>query len=96
MSASLPNGALCDQNFSTAPPATVAHVMNDMSRARFTEADVTRALKGAKKAGYSVNKARIIHGTGDIELVFGAPGDQTFDNGSDNEWDVAPDSKVMS
>jgi hypothetical protein len=70
--------------------------MNQMSRARFTEADVSRALKAAKKAGYPVNKARIIHGTGDIELVFGVTGDHTFDNGSDNEWDTALASKVTS
>ena len=75
---------------------TMISVMNDMSRARFTEADVTRALKGAKMAGYSVNKARIIHSTGDIELVFGATGDHTFNNGSDNEWDTAPAGKVTS
>jgi hypothetical protein len=40
-----------------------------MSRALFTQADVTRALKGAKKAGFAVDRA-VINRTGDIVLEF--------------------------
>jgi hypothetical protein len=62
-----------------------------MTRRRciFTETDVRRALKGAKKAGYSVSKATINHTTGDIELVFGPP-DNIVNSALDNEWDTPP------
>jgi hypothetical protein len=36
----------------------------------FREADVTRALRAARKAGYSVDRA-VINRMGDIELRFG-------------------------
>jgi hypothetical protein len=67
-----------------------------MSRVSFTEADVTRALKGAKKAGYSVTRARIVHGTGDIELVFGISDEHTSNGLSDNEWDTPSAYKAKS
>ena len=61
-----------------------------MSRtpAPFTQADVTRALKGAREAGYAVNKARIIRGTGDIELVFGETDQHPHNDVSHNEFDT--------
>jgi hypothetical protein len=37
----------------------------------FRETDVTRLLRAARKAGYTVDKAVISRTTGDIVLVFG-------------------------
>jgi hypothetical protein len=56
-----------------------------MSRALFTEADVTRALKGAKKAGYSVDRA-VINRAGDIVLEFGTAEAKPCES-ERNPWD---------
>jgi hypothetical protein len=45
--------------------------------------ELTRALKGAQKAGYLVNKA-VIHRTGDIVLMFGAT---EHERDEPNPWD---------
>jgi hypothetical protein len=49
----------------------------------FRQADVTRALKGALKAGYLVNKAVINRG-GDIVLTFGTTEHECVEP---NPWD---------
>lgn len=51
-------------------------------RARFRQADVTRALKGAVAAGF-VEPRLILHPDGTIELVTGAI---TSDAKTDDEW----------
>ena len=56
------------------------------ARARFTQADVTRAYRGAVKAGMSVQRIEICPATGRIVIIAG----RSF--GSDlgdepNEWD---------
>jgi hypothetical protein len=56
-----------------------------MSRALFTQADVTRALKGAKKAGYAVDRA-VINRAGEIVLMFAAAED-TLRESERNPWD---------
>jgi hypothetical protein len=56
-----------------------------MSRVLFTQADVTRALKGAKKAGYSVDRA-VINRTGEIVLMFRAAEDKLRES-ERNPWD---------
>jgi hypothetical protein len=57
-----------------------------MSRVPFKEADVTRALKGAQKAGLYVARASIDRATGNIDLVFGTePSDNALD--TTNPWD---------
>jgi hypothetical protein len=56
-----------------------------MSRALFTRADVTRALKGAKQAGYSVDRA-VINRAGEIVLMFGTAED-TLRESERNPWD---------
>lgn len=40
--------------------------------ARFTQSDLTRALKGAERADLRVARAKILP-TGEIELTFGEP-----------------------
>src|SRR5262245_5183821 len=86
------------EHWSSRPGVAVIAAGNDddMGRVPFTEADVTRALKGAKKAGYSVNRVRIVRGTGDIELVFGMSDQHTFNSVSDNEWDTPSSDKARS
>lgn len=55
-------------------------------RATFREADVSRALKGARKAG--LNVARIeIHCDGKIAVIAGAPAPSMGHGESQNEWD---------
>jgi hypothetical protein len=52
----------------------------------FRESDVTRALKGARKAGYSVDRA-VINRAGDIELRFGtADHDNNQDSNPLDTW----------
>jgi hypothetical protein len=56
-----------------------------VSRALFTQADVIRALKGAKKAGYSVDRA-VINRAGEIVLMFGTA-EAKLREGERNPWD---------
>jgi hypothetical protein len=56
-----------------------------MSRALFTRADVTRALKGAKQAGYSVDRA-VINRAGEIVLMF-VTAEDTLRESERNPWD---------
>jgi hypothetical protein len=62
-----------------------------MSRVAFKEADITRALKGAKKAGYCVAQA-LINRSGEIVLIFGAAAAADAPR-TINPWDeVLPDA----
>jgi len=45
------------------------------ARARFREADLTRAIKAFEKAGLCVSRARVTP-DGSIEVVAGEPGEQ--------------------
>jgi hypothetical protein len=56
-----------------------------MSRALFTQADVTRALKGARKAGYTVDRA-VINRAGEIVLTFGSAEPRPCED-EQNPWD---------
>jgi hypothetical protein len=58
-----------------------------MSRAcTFTEADVYRALKAARKAGLPVHKFEIDR-TGKIVVLTGKAEDSANDDNGRNEWD---------
>jgi hypothetical protein len=59
-------------------------MIETMSRASFTQADVSRALKGAKQAGYAVSRA-VINRAGDIVLEFGDMPDEV--PAKRNPWD---------
>ena len=56
-----------------------------MARALFTQADVTRALKGARKAGYTVDRA-VINRAGEIVLTFGSAEPRSCED-ERNPWD---------
>jgi hypothetical protein len=63
-----------------------------MSRVAFKEADVTRALKAARKAGYVVDRASI-NRAGDIDLVFRTEAADNTPRSTRNPWDeVLPDA----
>jgi hypothetical protein len=51
-------------------------------RARFRQADVTRALKGAVAAGFAAPRL-IIHSDGTIELI---TGENSTELDADDEW----------
>jgi hypothetical protein len=55
-------------------------------RARFTQADVTRAYRGAVKAGMSVQRIEISLATGNIMIIAGPPLPAAM-SGEPNEWD---------
>lgn len=58
------------------------------ARARFTQADVTRAYRGAVYAGMAVSRMEICPVTGRIVVVAGMP--SAIDPKTEpNEWDVA-------
>jgi hypothetical protein len=52
---------------------------------KFTQHDVTRAVKGATQAGVDVLRV-VIETTGNIVIVAGKPDDKRPDEGG-NEWD---------
>ena len=56
------------------------------ARARFSQADVTRAYRGAVKAGMSVQRIEICPATGRIVVIAGPP-PSTDLSGEPNEWD---------
>lgn len=69
---------------------TLAEVPRRMSKARrpaaFTERDITRAIKGATKAGKDVSGARIER-DGSIQLIFG-PAKPVPPSMEANPWDA--------
>jgi hypothetical protein len=60
------------------------------SRARFSQADVTRAYRGAAKAGMSVQRIEICPATGRIVVVAGPHLSADFSD-QPNEWDEVLD-----
>lgn len=59
------------------------------SQSGFTQADITKVLKGAKAAGVAVKRITISR-SGEIIADFG---DASTDAGEPNEWDVVFDKK---
>jgi hypothetical protein len=56
------------------------------ARIRFSQADVTRAYRGAVKAGMSVQRIEVCPATGRVVVIAGAP--LSADLSSEpNEWD---------
>jgi hypothetical protein len=56
------------------------------ARARFRQVDVTRAYRGAVKAGMLVQQIEICPATGRIVIIAGPPLRAAF-GGKPNEWD---------
>lgn len=56
------------------------------ARARFSQADVTRAYRGAVKAGMPVQRVEISPMTGNIVIIAGPPLPAHL-SGEPNEWD---------
>ena len=56
------------------------------ARARFSQADVTRAYRGAVKAGMPVQRIEICPATGRIVVIAGLPLPAHFSS-EPNEWD---------
>lgn len=56
------------------------------ARARFSQADVTRAYRGAVKAGMSVQRIEISLTTGNIMIIAGPPLRAEL-SGEPNSWD---------
>ena len=55
-------------------------------RVRFSQGDVTRAYRGAAKAGMSVQRIEICPATGRIVIIAGPPLPADL-SGEPNEWD---------
>jgi hypothetical protein len=60
-----------------------------MSRATFTQSDITKALKGALKAGIEIERIQSVEidRAGNIRVIVGKPIADPAQGGSEGEWD---------